>query len=113
MGSPYFVHTTSQNISVIRTEVGFLRTLPSILGTLGVWDCLDFSSVRTVELSLSLIDGPAYVVLVDLIQAFKTASQQSKRTVVFLGARYEFRGWEKFQRVIVFDMTKSTKRTPS
>lgn len=108
MGSPYFVHTVTQNVSVVRTERGFLRILESVLGTMGIWECADMSSLASFRSVLRIVDGPANEALESLLQSFYDAQNASARTVVFLGACYEWRGSDKFQRVIVFDFTKKT-----
>lgn len=113
MGSPYFVHTITQNVSVVRTERGFLRILDPVLGTMGIFDRSLTYSLESFRAGLLYIDGPAYTALADLLQSYDDAVSASARTVAFLEARYEWHGWEKFQRVIVFDFTKRDSKNGS
>lgn len=47
--------------------------------------------------------SPEWVIFNDLLLAYNEAVTGKSRTLVFLEARYEWTGWEKFQRVVIFD----------
>lgn len=104
MGSPYFVHKAVNNVNVIKTEKGFFRLLDQVCGTMS----LDRRFGKTSEVVEFIEDntGPETVVLDELFTEFLSAITSRKRSVLFLESRYEWHGWEKFQRAIVFDFTK-------
>lgn len=60
----------------------------------------DFLAITAEEGS-----SPEWVVLDNLRSAFHEAQSNRSRVVVFLEARYEWTGWEKFQRVVIFDFS--------
>lgn len=94
MGSPYFVHKQVNRIHVVKSQIGFERIRDLISSSMG------YNSLTKVnEFS------PEWVVLNDLLQAYQEAEASRSRSLIFLEARYDWLGWEKFQRVIVFDFT--------
>lgn len=99
MGSPYFVHKQVNRIHVVRTSRGFERILEVIARSMG----RDLSTVKVDRYS------PEWVVYDNLRSAFDEASGTKSRVAVFLEARYEWRGWEKFQRVVIFDFSGKEK----
>lgn len=115
MGSPYHVHTFNNNISVVRSEKGFAKILNQVFGTMG--KIVSFSNILDVLTHHRELQenggGPEWAVLHKLLGDLHRAVKGSKRVVVFLEARYEWHGWEKFQRVIVLDFTKSDTRPVS
>lgn len=104
MGSPYFVHKQANRIHVVRTVVGFQRILKTVMRSMGMHD--DLSTIKSRECS------PEYRVLEDLYLAYQEAAKSCSRNVVFLESRYEWTGWEKFQRVIIFDFSGERKEIP-
>lgn len=94
MGSPYFVHAHVHRVHVVKTTIGFERILLVVRRSMGLAD-----STKVDEHS------PEWVVLRDLLLSYQRALSSHSRVVVYLEARYEWRGWEKFQRVIVFDFS--------
>jgi hypothetical protein len=50
-------------------------------------------------------DGPEWRVLRDIYSNYRIAWLNNQRSMVFLEARYEWTGWEKFQRVVIFDFS--------
>lgn len=97
MGSPYFVHKQVNRIHVVKSHIGFERILDVILRSMN-------TTLSTVKVEMQ---GPEWVVFNDLLQAYAEALNSRSRVLVFLEARYEWRGWEKFQRVVVFDFTST------
>lgn len=91
MGSPYFVHQQINRVHVVRSVVGLNRIVNVVKRSMGC-DVVSAGS-------------PEWVVLNDIYSAFRSALASSSRSVVFLESRYEWRGWEKFQRVIIFDFS--------
>lgn len=99
MGSPYSVHKQVNRIHVVKSVTGFARIRDLICRSMG----------HTYESIMEFECGPEWVVLNDLLQAYDEALTSRSRVLVFLEARYEWTGWEKFQRVIVFDFTSKVK----
>lgn len=97
MGSPYSVHKQINRIHVVKSNQGFVRTLDIVLRSMGT----SSTAVKAEK------QGPEWVVYNDLLQAYTEAQNSRSRTLVFLEARYAWRGWEQFQRVIVFDFTST------
>lgn len=95
MGSPYFVHAQSNDVHVVRTARGFERILKIVCQTMGYQ--------RNGRSDFSDPMCPEEVVLRDLSMNFLLSQSERRRIVLFLEARYEWTGWKKFQRVIVFD----------
>ncbi len=95
MGSPYFVHKHTNAVHVVRTIRGFERILEVVATSMGIRNA-DSVSEYSAE----------WITLRDLRDMFASAWETRSRQVVFLEARYEWHGWEKFQRVIVFDFTQ-------
>lgn len=95
MGSPYVVHKQVNRIHVVKSAVGFERILSVLLRSMS-----DTLSIYTIDTC-----SPEWFVLNDVTSAFFEAMDSNSRALTFLGARYDWRGWEKFQRVIVFDFT--------
>lgn len=95
MGSPYFVHKQVNRTHVVRSFTGFERILEVVARSMG-------SSTFTI---LHSDCGPEKVVFDDLLEAYNQACSSRSRIVVFLEARYEWKGWDLFQRVIVFDFS--------
>lgn len=54
--------------------------------------------------------SPEWVIYDQLCTAYQDAYGTKSRTLLFLEARYEWTGWEKFQRVVVFDFSGSGKK---
>lgn len=100
MGSPYLVHTQVNRIHVIRTQAGFTKVCRIVARTMGIHDSYDLLD----------LEGPEAVVMNGLREAFTDAFLNNRRVVLFLEARYEWTNWEKFQRVIVLDLTKKTEK---
>lgn len=106
MGSPYFVHQQADAIHVVRSMEGFFRILNVVTTSMGLLDP-DIHSFEDLDRVMSFLrNDPEWVVLNDLLSAYTTSRENRERRIVFLEARYEWRGWEKFQRVIIFDRTK-------
>jgi hypothetical protein len=97
MGSPYFVHQQVNRIHVVRSARGLERVLAIVAKSMGLSDW------RTLK------EGPEQVVIHDLLRANDIALYSESRSCVFLEARYEWTGWEKFQRVIVFDYSSAVR----
>lgn len=98
MGSPYFVHQQANRIHVVRSDVGFNRILGVIVKSMGMPDINHVSDY-----------SPEYRVIQDITQSYTAARESNSRSVVFLESRYEWLGWEKFQRVIIFDFSGKKK----
>jgi len=99
MGSPYFVHKHVNRTHVVRSFDGFNKILEVIARSMG-------TTTSTVIEALCLDNwSPEGVVFNDLLQAYNEACSSRSRVTLFLEARYEWTGWEKFQRVIVFDFS--------
>lgn len=90
MGSPYHVHTQVNRIHVVTSSAGFERIRQIVIRNMG-------GVVNEYS--------PEWRVLNDLQSAYTEAMSSRSRSLVFLEARYEWQGWEKFQRVIVFDFS--------
>jgi hypothetical protein len=101
MGSPYFVHKQANRIHVIKTASGLARILNTVQNTMGV---------RSIDNLINLVDdcSPEWVVIRDILLAYRSSFHTNSRQVIFLEARYEWTGWEKFQRVIIIDNCKGT-----
>lgn len=97
MGSPYFVHKQANRIHVIKTYVGLKRVLPIVLRSMGDVALLRADSLKADQCS------PEWVVIRDVLIAYRESFMTNSRAVIFLEARYEWLGWDKFQRVIVLD----------
>lgn len=95
MGSPYYVHQQANRVHVVRTLVGFERIWKVIANTMNV------SHLNTED----LVGSPEGEVHENLCVAYADAVSSRSRVVVFLESRYEWNGWEKFQRVIIFDFS--------
>lgn len=104
MGSPYFVHKQANRVHVVRSYRGFNKLLDTI--------CHTFEDGRTLDIVSQDYCSPEWRVLHDLYSSFRDAWLTNSRQVVFLEARYEWSGWEKFQRIIVFDFSGSCNRDP-
>lgn len=91
MGSPYQVHTHVNRTHVVKSSKGFLRIAKILIQSMGVTSVSVYS--------------PEYRALVDVIKAYNKSAKFNQRVCVFLEARYEWTGWEKFQRVIIFDFS--------
>lgn len=101
MGSPYFVHRQANRVHVIKTAVGLSRVLDIVLKTM-------YPHRMTTAID-SVDDGcPEWVVLRDILKAYRASFHTNSREVIFLEARYEWTGWEKFQRVIIIDNSRDT-----
>lgn len=99
MGSPYFVHTQTSRVHVTKTSRGFFRILKTVLHSMGHGDFDEFMS------KYENIHSPEWRSLRDIVDAGCRAASERKRAVLYLEARYEWTGWEKFQRVIVIDFS--------
>lgn len=100
MGSPYFVHAHVNSVHVVRTSRGFERILEIVRTSMGV-------PKSTAENECT----PEYGVLRSLRESYTQASSEKLRVVVFLEARYDWRDWEKFQRVIILDFSGENRST--
>lgn len=114
MGSPYFVHKIVGNVNVVRTERGFVRLFNQVCTSAG-YPGVNVESLGHLyylfdDESEGLDYGSLMPVLRSLVYTFQTAQADQSRVVLFLGAGYEWTGWEKFQRAVVFDLTKQTKK---
>lgn len=99
MGSPYFVHQQANRVHVVRSTTGFER----------IWKVIANSMNVSHLITEDLIDSPEGVVYGSLREAYSNAIFSKSRVVVFLESRYEWHGWEKFQRVIIFDFSGKKK----
>lgn len=101
MGSPYFVHKQINRIHVIKTLVGLGRVLPIVVRSMGK---------RSLANHINLVDerSPEWVVLRDVLNAYRESFHTNSRAVIFLEARYEWTNWDKFQRVLVLDNCSGT-----
>lgn len=95
MGSPYFAHKQVNRIHVVKTFSGFKKILSIIAASMG----------STTSAVIADRYSPEWVIFSDLLGAYNDAARSNSRTLLFLEARYEWTGWEKFQRVIVFDFS--------
>lgn len=106
MGSPYHVHSYG-TVHVVKTERGFLAIAKIVLSSAGIkCSITSFNSLTDLRCLLNELAGGDYGLLHDLLLGFDTAVFQRSRLALFLEARYEWKGWEKFQRSIVFDFTR-------
>lgn len=96
MGSPYFVHRQVNRIHVVKTAAGLERVLSLVQRSMGV---------KIIDTRINLVDRccPEWVVIRDVLLAYREAFMTHSRQVIFLEARYEWTGWEKFQRVLILD----------
>lgn len=92
MGSPYSVSTQVNRVHVVKTFQGFLRILKIVKSSM---NCENFDEF-----------GPEWRTLDEITQACNSARASCSRTVVSIEARYEWRGHEKFARVIIFDFSR-------
>lgn len=100
MGSPYSVHRHVNRIHVVKTAAGLGRVLAIVQNSMGL---------KTVGNHINLLnEGPEWRVIRDMLVAYREAYFTHSRQVVFLEARYEWTGWEKFQRVVIFDNCRDT-----
>jgi len=95
MGSPYFAHKQVNRIHVVRSFSGFKRILSTIARSMD----------KTTSAVIADRYSPEWVIFSDLLSAYNGAARSNSRTLLFLEARYEWTGWEKFQRVVVFDFS--------
>jgi len=52
--------------------------------------------------------SPEWCVVRDIYSNYRKAWFNNQRVMVFLEARYEWTGWEKFQRVLIIDFSGSS-----
>lgn len=115
MGSPYVVHQPVGNVNVVRTERGFIRLFNQVCTSAGYPGVVNVESASHLDYlfgeqsNLYNLYGSLMPVLRSLLDTFLKAQADQSRVVLFLGVKYEWTGWEKFQRAIVFDLTKQTK----
>lgn len=95
MGSPYYVHKQVNRIHVVRSFRGFEKILELVARSMGT----NLYSVLRGGV------GSERVVLDDLLDAYNKANSSRSRSIVYLEARYDWLGWEKFPRVIIFDFS--------
>lgn len=99
MGSPYIFSTIS-TISTIRSLRGYRRVLDLVKKTMDYKGSLQVSPDGTWN-----IETPEDVVIMQLSQEVIRSILKRDRRIVTLQAKYEWLGWEKFQRSIVIDFT--------
>lgn len=97
MGSPYLVHSQVSRIHVVKTLRGFKSVLNIVAKS------MNSGHVRYFNPDMDS-SCPEWVVFRDILLAYRDAFLNSSRSVVFVEARYEWDGWENFQRVIVIDL---------
>lgn len=103
MGSPYHVHEFDR-VHVIRTARGFSNLLSVLVKR--VAPELSTQSLEVVFTETSRIwDGPEGPLFNSIFSCFGRAILHKRRTALFLEARYEWKGWEEFQRSIIFDFS--------
>lgn len=99
MGSPYIVSTIS-TISTIRSLRGYCRVLDLIKRTMGYAGSPNVNPDGTWD-----IVTPEDVVIMQLSQEMICSVLKRDRRIITLQARYDWQGWEKFQRGIILDFT--------
>lgn len=102
MGSPYSVHRQVNRIHVIKSVASLNKVLFTVMRTMGI---------RSFEAPMhDQVEqwSPEWVCLRDILLAYRDSYQTNSRQTIFLEARYEWKGWEKFQRVIIFDNCRNT-----
>lgn len=101
MGSPYFVHRQVNRIHVVKTVGGLARVLTLVQRSMGM---------KIIDTNINLVDRccPEWVVIRDVLLGYREAFLTNSRQTIFLEARYEWTGWEKFQRVLILDNCRST-----
>lgn len=102
MGSPYSVHRQVNRIHVVKSVAGLNKILFTVMNTMGVQS--------TGEPMHDLVAQwcPEWVCLRDILLAYRESYHTNSRQTIFLEARYEWKGWKKFQRVIIFDNCRGT-----
>lgn len=117
MGSPYAV-LSSDRVSVIRTFVGFVKTLRRINHIIdGPFDtalgqATDFDMLyRHIEAYCLAVGSAEARLMLNLTEEAAFAFNMRQRRVLFLEARYVWTGWEKFQSAIVLDFSGKLSRS--
>lgn len=102
MGSPYSVHRQVNRIHVVKSVASLNKILFTVMRTMGV------RSFDAPMHDLVAQWSPEWACLRDILLAYRESYTTNSRQTIFLEARYEWTGWEKFQRVIIFDNCRST-----
>jgi len=94
------MHRHVNRIHVIKTPAGLERVLAVVQNTMGL---------KNVGNHINLVnEGPEWCIIRDILLAYQEAIETHSRQAIFLEARYEWTGWEKFQRVIILDNCRGT-----
>jgi len=117
MGSPYAV-MRSDRVSVVRTYRGFTKVIARLDNIIHgrfapfLASCTDFESLRaTAELFMDEVGSAEARLIYELTYEASNAAKLRTREVLFLEARYEWTGWERFQSAVVLDFSGKIEPT--